>query len=85
MSQEKIPFSLTQVYKNAAIEFSGVLGDPSIKLEDKLKKLQELADKIDDNNINDSKHFNDDVLEYLVRAKDPELYKAYQNTVLEVA
>jgi len=84
MSQEKIPSMFTQEYQNANLEFTKAMENPKLSLYEKLEKLENLADQMGTNPQN-IKHFNDTILERWVKIKNPELYKAYQNTVLEVA
>ena len=84
MSQETIPSMFTTEYQNANLEFTKVMENPKLDLSEKLKKLENLADQMGTNPQN-IKHFNDTILERWVKIKNPELYKAYQETSLEVA
>ena len=82
MTQEKSPFVFTSEYQKANIEFTKVMENPKIGLNGKLKKLENLADQMG-TNLQNIKHFNENILERWVKGKNPELYKAYQATLEE--
>lgn len=69
-------------YQKATLKFTEAMEDPHLSLDEKLEKLEALADKMG-TNPKDIQHFHDTILERWVKIKNPELYEAYQETMSE--
>lgn len=64
-------------YEKANLEFANIFENKNVSEKDKLTRLLNLADQIGEN-VSQSDHFNNVILERWVRMKDPELYKMYK-------
>ena len=82
MSQETI-YTTTPEYNKAKLEFTGIMENSKLGLDEKLESLEKLADQLGTNtkNIED---FNNN-LERWIKTKDIKLYNAYQSTLQEAA
>jgi len=70
------------MYQKATLKFTEAMEDPHLSLDEKLEKLEALADEMG-TNPKDIEHFNNTILERWVKIKNPELYEAYQETMSE--